>query len=236
MTGNPRQIDLFAATGPAAQPAPLPGEIGGGAALLPRQLPLERRQLLAWQQRLADHQGPLFQAAAGQGGAAAPRIPGSGPALQGSLFAAAGSLPAAATRASGEPQQRAAQFDPLSLHPQSLSFWRWPAAPHQGAALYLVLDRPDHLATPLLLYVGETGRADRRWKGDHDCKHYLAAYGEALAQVHLAARLSIRFWCDVPSDTRARRALEQALIRHWLPPFNKETRERWATPFTADLA
>jgi hypothetical protein len=39
----------------------------------------------------------------------------------------------------------------------------------------------------------------------------------------------------VPSGTRERRALEQALIRRWLPPFNKETRERWATPFTADI-
>jgi hypothetical protein len=38
----------------------------------------------------------------------------------------------------------------------------------------------------------------------------------------------------VPADLRPRRALEQALIRHWLPPFNKETRNRWATPFTAD--
>jgi hypothetical protein len=87
---------------------------------------------------------------------------------------------------------------------------------------------------PLLLYVGETGRADRRWKGDHDCKQYLAAYTEALARVGMESRLSIRFWLDAPPDTRERRALEQSLIRHWLPPFNKETRHRWATPFTAD--
>ena len=84
------------------------------------------------------------------------------------------------------------------------------------------------------LYVGETGRADRRWKGDHDCKRYLAAYGEALRKAGLPMALSIRFWCDVPTATGPRRALEQALIRRWLPPFNKETRERWATPFTAD--
>jgi len=96
------------------------------------------------------------------------------------------------------------------------------------------MDRPARLTVPLLLYVGETGRADRRWKGDHDCKHYLAAYTEALARAGLEARLSIRFWCDVPTAVSPRRALEQALIRRWLPPFNKETRERWATPFTAD--
>ena len=82
--------------------------------------------------------------------------------------------------------------------------------------------------------MGETGRADRRWKGDHDCKAYLAAYGEALHGGDLSARLSIRFWSDAPEQVRPRRALEQALIRRWLPPFNKETRERWATPFTAE--
>ena len=44
---------------------------------------------------------------------------------------------------------------------------------------------------------------------------------------------SIRFWSDVPRATRARRQLEQTLIQRWQPPFNKETRERWATPFQA---
>jgi hypothetical protein len=52
--------------------------------------------------------------------------------------------------------------------------------------------------------------------------------------VGLPSQLTIRFWSDVPTAARARRALEQALIQHWQPPFNKETRERWATPFTAD--
>jgi hypothetical protein len=131
------------------------------------------------------------------------------------------------------PAGMAGRLDPLRLTPQSLEFWRWPSAPHQGAAIYFVLDRPPHLEQPLLLYVGETGRADRRWKGDHDCKSYLAAYGEALRRVGLTTRLSIRFWCDVPQPVAARRGLEQALIRRWLPPFNKETRARWSTPFTA---
>ena len=88
----------------------------------------------------------------------------------------------------------------------------------------------------LLLYLGETCQADRRWKGEHDCKAYLAAYGEALLKANLGCQLSIRFWLDVPSAIGARRALEQALIRRWLPPFNKETRSRWATPFQADPA
>jgi hypothetical protein len=126
------------------------------------------------------------------------------------------------------------RLDPLALAPQHLQFWRWPEASASGAALYFVIDRPPHLNSSILLYVGETAQADRRWKGEHDCKSYLAAYGDALQQVGLGSQLSIRFWSDAPMAVRPRRALEQALIRHWLPPFNKETRGRWATPFTAD--
>lgn len=199
------------------KPGPRQGELfGGGPGAIesagPAAPPLLREQLLAWQARLAAHQGPLFRREA---------RPAAG---QGDLFGAA-QAPATAT---------AKALDPLALEAQSLAFWRWPAAPHQGPALYLVLDRPAQGSAPLLLYVGETSRADRRWKGDHDCKSYLAAYGEALRRADLEPLLSIRFWCDVPAATAPRRALEQALIRHWLPPFNKETRERWSTPFTAD--
>ncbi|PSB38201.1 hypothetical protein [Aphanothece minutissima] len=197
------------------------GELFPAAAVAgaspPPSLPLWREQLLAWQARLADHQAPLFAAAAD-----------AAPPQQGQLF------PGTADPA--DPLEQARRFDPLSLSPQSLSFWRWPRLPQRGAALYLVMDRPPQLALPLLLYVGETGRADQRWKGDHDCKDYLAAYGEALARADLEARPSIRFWSDVPVAVAPRRALEQALIRRWLPPFNKETRDRWATPFTADPA
>jgi hypothetical protein len=184
------------------------------SALQPLAPVLLRSQLLDWQGRVGAHQGPLFQ-------------PSTAPVAQGLLFDTA--LPAPGLAA-------ALALDPLALQAQSLSFWRWPSAPQQGAAIYLVLDRPEQLADPLLLYVGETGRADRRWKGDHDCKSYLAAYTECLQKAALQPRLSIRFWCDVPTGLRERRALEQGLIRHWLPPFNKETRDRWTTPFTADLA
>ena len=203
-----RQGELFPATAMAAV---------SGSPPTP-ELPLLREQLLAWQGRLADHQRRLH---ARSGGAAVPL-------LQGQLFSG--------PEDPADPCERARSFDPLVLSPQSLSFWRWPRSPHRGAALYLVMDRPSQLTVPLLLYVGETGRADQRWKGDHDCKSYLAAYGESLARVGLEARLSIRFWCDVPEEVVPRRALEQAMIRHWLPPFNKETRDRWATPFTADPA
>jgi hypothetical protein len=185
-------------------PSVLAGSSGGG----PPELPLLAHQLLEWQARLAAHQHPLLTE------------PGDA-AQQGCLF--------------GEPgQATAGQLNPLHLRPQALSFWRWPTAPQQGAALYFVADRPASLDHPLLLYVGETGRADQRWKGEHDCKAYLAAYSEALLAAGLACQLSIRFWLDVPEATRPRRALEQALIQRWLPPFNKETRSRWATPFQAE--
>jgi len=219
MKGGGRQGDLFS-----------PAQVGGAVA--PVEAPtLLRSQLLAWQERIGAHQGPLFHT---QGAAVG----------QGLLFELAGAdapPPTAPPAPSRTPPlapalEQALALRPLELQAQSLSFWRWPEAPQRGAAIYLVLDRPPQLADPLLLYVGETGSADRRWKGDHDCKGYLSAYSECLGKAQLQARLSIRFWCDVPTALRQRRALEQALIRHWLPPFNKETRDRWATPFTADPA
>jgi len=213
MVGPPRarQGELFAATAGAAPGAAPP--------------PLLRQQLIGWQERLLGHQGPLFRREAAAAG-------------QGELFAPAAAAPPPHDNHGHDTAMAVAAaraLDPLSLEAQSLAFWRWPAPPHQGAAIYLVLDRPPAASTPLLLYVGETARADRRWKGDHDCKSYLAAYSEALRKASLEPRLSIRFWCDVPALTAPRRAQEQALIRQWLPPFNKETRERWSTPFTADL-
>ena len=195
------QGDLFASAGLAASAEP--------------ELVLAAPQLRAWQQRLHQHQAPLFrrECLASQ---------------QGDLFAT--NHPAATDPAATDP----AAIDPLALTPLPLNFWRWPTSPHVGAAIYLVLDRPADLEQPLLLYVGETMAADRRWKGEHDCKAYLAAYGEALQRCGLTHQLSIRFCTDVPRSTKARRALEQRLIQRWLPPFNKETRQRWATPFTAD--
>ena len=173
------------------------------------ELPMQQQQLLDWQQRLHAHQAPLFRREQSH-------------AAQGSLFDGPAADPAAA-------------IDPLALTALPLNFWRWPTSPHHGAAVYLVLDRPVDLEMPLLLYVGETLSADRRWKGEHDCKSYLAAYGEALQRCGLSPCLSIRFSTDVPRETRQRRQLEQQLIRRWQPPFNKETRQRWTTPFTAEL-
>ncbi|WP_170953741.1 GIY-YIG nuclease family protein [Synechococcus sp. UW179A] len=172
----------------------------------PAELALNVQQLQSWQQRIHSFQSPLFQA----DGASQE---------QASLFS--------------NHEDPAAEIQPLSLKPLPLSFWRWPQSPHQGAALYWVMDRPSGLQHPILLYIGETMAADRRWKGEHDCKAYLSAYQEACVDCGLTCRTSIRFWGDVPKATRARRQLEQTLIRRWQPPFNKESRDRWATPFQA---
>ena len=182
---------------------------GAHGAFQAPDLPLDAAQLRQWQGRLHGHQAPLFRG----------EQTGS---HQADLFGSDTMDPALA-------------IDPAALTPLPLNFWRWPDSPHRGAAVYFVLDRPPQLEQPLLLYVGETLAADRRWKGEHDCKAYLAAYGEALQRCDLPHQLSIRFCTDVPTATKPRRALEQALIQRWLPPFNKETRLRWATPFTAEL-
>ena len=207
--GIPRQGDLFA-------DGPGPGCAAGRAGTTgPDALPLLERQLHDWQERLLGYQAPRFEAVARGAALSSGQI---------DLFSGAALGPAATVQ----------RLDPLALAARHLQFWRWPESGPGEAALYFVLDRPPHLDGPLLLYVGETAQADRRWKGEHDCKTYLAAYGEALQQAQLGSSLSIRFWRDAPAEVKARRALEQALIRHWLPPFNKETRGRWATPFTAE--
>lgn len=168
-------------------------------------LPLSAGLLRDWQERVHQYQAPLFRNR-------------NQPVVQQQLFATA---------------NLNSDFQPLQLRALPLSFWRWPKSPHRGAAIYFVMDRPIDLEQPILLYVGETKAADRRWKGEHDCKAYLSSYQEACMSSGLCCKTSIRFWGDVPQQTRPRRQLEQSLIRIWQPPFNKEIRERWSTPFHA---
>ena len=126
------------------------------------------------------------------------------------------------------------QLNPLSLTALPLSFWRWSESPHHGPAIYLVMDQLNSRKGHILLYVGETISAERRWKGEHDCKKYLNAYTDALRSADLKSKLSIRFWTDVPKATKLRRKMEKKLIELWLPPFNKESRDLWNTPFTSE--
>ena len=126
-------------------------------------------------------------------------------------------------------------FNPTELTPLPLSFWRWQKKLHEGAAIYFVMDELINSNENIILYIGETIAAEKRWKGEHDCKNYLSNYSESLQKANLTTKLSIRFWLDVPIQTKERRKLEQKLIQTWLPPFNKETRGIWTTPFTSQI-
>ena len=122
------------------------------------------------------------------------------------------------------------EIDPFLLQPLSLSFWRADKYVHDGPAMYFVIDTMKD--SKIILYIGETTSANKRWKGDHDCKNYLSNYKESLASNNLSSHQDIRFFLDVPKEVKLRRKLEQKLIYLWLPPFNKETRNRWTTTFT----
>ncbi len=127
------------------------------------------------------------------------------------------------------------KFSPFDLTPIALSFWRLPNSPHKGPAIYFVMDKLNNRRKNIILYIGETLSAEKRWKGTHDCKAYLSNYSEALQKAGLTSQLNIRFCIDVPEQTKERRKLEQKLIQTWLPPFNKETRANWSTPFTSEI-
>ena len=122
------------------------------------------------------------------------------------------------------------KINPFILQPLSLNFWRANQSVHDGPAMYFVIDTI--MDSKIILYIGETNSANKRWKGDHDCKNYLSNYKEALASNNLLSHQDIRFFLDVPKEVKLRRKLEQKLICLWLPPFNKETRDRWSTTFT----
>ena len=122
------------------------------------------------------------------------------------------------------------KIDPFSLQPLSLNFWRTNQYIHDGPAMYFVIDTMKE--SKIILYIGETNVANKRWKGEHDCKNYLMNYREALAHNNLSSHQDIRFFLDVPKEVKLRRKLEQQLIYLWLPPFNKETRDRCSTTFT----
>ena len=123
-----------------------------------------------------------------------------------------------------------ARIHPFSLQGLSLNFWRTNQSVHNGPAMYFVIDTIDN--SQIILYIGETNSANKRWKGEHDCKNYLSNYKEALTYNNLTNQLDIRFFLDVPKEAKSRRRLEQKLIYLWMPPFNKETRNRWSTTFT----
>jgi len=95
------------------------------------------------------------------------------------------------------------KIDPFSLQPLSLNFWRTNQYIHNGPAMYFVIDSME--SSKIILYIGETNVANKRWKGEHDCKNYLMNYKEALAHNNLSSHQDIRFFLDVPKEVKLRR-------------------------------
>ena len=170
---------------------------------------IDKKIIKEWQAKIITHQSPIFKS-------------GHIDVNQSSLFESSS-------------DEFNSSFNPIELSPLPLSFWRWPKAMHKGPAVYFVMDKIIDSGENIILYIGETISAEKRWKGEHDCKDYLSSYSDSLHKANVKTKLSIRFWLDVPTKTKERRKLEQKLIQAWLPPFNKETREIWATPFTSQI-
>ena len=170
---------------------------------------IDKKVIKEWQNKIINHQSNLFNR-------------GYKKANQTSLF-------------ESNSEEFNETFNPIVLTPLPLSFWKWPKSVHQGPAVYFVMDKIINSDENIILYIGETISADQRWKGEHDCKIYLASYSDTLQKANITTKLNIRFWLDVPINTKERRKLEQKLIQTWLPPFNKETRRIWATPFTSQI-
>ena len=170
---------------------------------------INKKVISEWQKKIIEHQSPIFKYACKN-------------LNQFSLF-------------DSYSENLNETFNPLELSPLPLSFWRLPSTMHEGSAVYFVMDKIVNLDENIVLYIGETISAEKRWKGEHDCKDYISSYSENLQKAKVRTNLNIRFWLDVPQNTKERRKLEQKLIKTWLPPFNKETREIWATPFTSQI-
>lgn len=169
-------------------------------------LEISQEALQSWKQRVWQYQQEIRRQ----------------PSLQqGSLF---GTEPSAADIAE--------EIDPFRLPQQNIEFWRWKAPDAGVAALYFVIDHE----LPIVLYVGETIKANQRWKGEHDCKRYVLNYVSAHRSYQLPVTVNIGFWQQAPTATRSRQTLETALIDKWRSPFNKENWEFWGTPFVGGKA
>jgi hypothetical protein len=119
------------------------------------------------------------------------------------------------------------RIDPLLLRLMPISFWRIPADSPGDACLYFIVDS----AASVVLYVGETCRSNKRWKGIHACKDYIASYQDLHYRYGLQTAVNATFWWDTPTNRRARQELELSLILKWRSPFNKENWERCGQPF-----
>ncbi len=125
----------------------------------------------------------------------------------------------------------ATSIDPFGLELFNFFFFNWPADRHpDNPCIYFVIDT----SLPLLLYVGETCKANQRWKGVHDCKQYVLNYQSLHFKYGLPTAINTAFWWETPAETRPRQRLESDLIERWKSPFNKENWKFWRTPFISE--
>lgn len=121
--------------------------------------------------------------------------------------------------------------DPFYLTLYNFFFFEWPADRHPGKpCIYFVIDT--HV--PLILYIGETCKANKRWKGIHDCKRYVLNYQSLHYRHQLKTTINTAFYWNTPSEVRPRQRLESGLIYRWRSPFNKENWDFWNTPFIGE--
>lgn len=118
-------------------------------------------------------------------------------------------------------------IDPFSLRLHNFFFFDRPSEIGSDSCLYFVIDS----LAQILLYVGQTHKADRRWSSYHDCKRYVENYKQLHFTHGIAEGISTAFYWEVPPDAQLRQKLEQSLILYWKPPFNKENWHLWNTPF-----
>jgi hypothetical protein len=118
-------------------------------------------------------------------------------------------------------------IDPFSLRLHNFFFFDRDSEIGSDSCLYFVIDT----LAQLLLYVGQTHKADRRWSSYHDCKRYVENYKQLHFTHGLAEGISTAFYWEVPPDAQLRQKLELSLILRWKPPFNKENWQLWSTPF-----
>lgn len=118
-------------------------------------------------------------------------------------------------------------IDPFILKQHNIEFWRWQWEDAGAAAFYFVIDHEQSI----LLYIGETGKSNQRWKGDHDCKRYVTNYVAAHRQQDLPTAVNIAFLNGAPEAQKLRRKLELQFIERWKTPFNKQNWKIWDTPF-----
>ncbi|MGB3492863.1 MAG: hypothetical protein WBA57_09055 [Elainellaceae cyanobacterium] len=172
----------------------------------PRRSPtvdISAEALQTWKNSIYQHQRQVIETAIAQ---------------QGSLFEVASSHISADT------------IDPFGLELQNFFFFQWPADRHPSQpCIYFVIDTK----LPLLLYVGETCKANQRWRGVHDCKQYVLNYQAAHFKHQIPTAINTTFWWETPAEMRPRQQLESALISRWKSPFNKENWRFWKTPFIA---